>query len=344
MSRIHGTARAKHPRRAAMTLLAVAAAALAWFAVAMGGTSADGGTYAAWNSSVPIKLVSLKTGSAQVQVGGFAALTHQFTSTSTSWEPTTPVTVTNAGTVPLQYFAAQAPLASGSSTALAGNLNVKIWPLASGATACGTAPTSPAPTTGTWAAMPNWLAGRTLQPGSTASYCVLTSITSTGLSAYPGAFVTPAVQVSAATASNDTGWTAGPVAAATFTFSAPTTLPGTTVWTVGNTNITTQVQAIGARTCVTVDVTAAPPGNANDSWKVMIDTTAAPFNAVPYSAANWVTYLGGTGTVMSGPNGQGIISVGGVGNATTNGFSAANNTPVTGTQTAVLVICLPNNN
>nr|WP_181035687.1 RICIN domain-containing protein [Clavibacter michiganensis] len=152
--------------------------------------SGSGPAHASWDAPERSVTTSVSAGTMAITQAGFSSLAAAYSSSALS--VTSPVTLTNTGTVPAPYafsLGVQAATTLGSSAA------VRVWPVAS-AGAC-TATSAASGATGmTWAtAAP--LSG-TLAPNAAVVYCVRSSVTQAQRFALAGATVVATATVTAA--------------------------------------------------------------------------------------------------------------------------------------------------
>jgi len=145
-------------------------------AVALGSA---GVTYALWSSQASASS-SVQAGTVGVAITGGESLT--LTYNSTALVKSGSLAIANTGSVAAAYSTA-VTLAPGYSAGLASAVQVAVWP--SPGTCAATAPSSAV--TGTWASVPA-ISG-TLAAGTSATWCVRTSVTAPQVTANPNALV-----------------------------------------------------------------------------------------------------------------------------------------------------------
>jgi hypothetical protein len=266
--------RARHAKpqtrtRAVRALFVAAAIAVAWVIGGLNGS----GTYAAWSSTITIPGSTLHTGTAALQIGGAAQLTHTFTADSLSFAA--PVTVTNSGNVALNRLSSSIVSPSPSPLAAAVHIGISV----KSTTTCTVSTSTPSATLS--AAPTNWLPA-SLKQGDVASYCVQLTISKNDLAANARATVSPTIRVSGTTGADGSGWSTAASGAFTLTDGA-----GPSDVIVGNsgTTVTVVTQTVGASTCYNVTVKSQSGWPVR--WALTIYSTAPIFNGVAPSTWTW---------------------------------------------------------
>ncbi|SDK60921.1 Ricin-type beta-trefoil lectin domain-like [Cryobacterium psychrotolerans] len=173
---------------------------------------------ASWTASPVGTTASVASGTIGIQQAGFASLAVQYGPTVTT--ATAPITVTNTGTIPAPYtLTLSAPAANPLAQA-----PVNTWPVLFGSSCA-------LPVPGTATTSKTWAAGTTLtgslDAGSSAVYCVTTSLTPAQLSANSGGSMVATLALNSAVGN----WSAtdtATVAQSVSDMTAPTA-PGTPV-------------------------------------------------------------------------------------------------------------------
>ena len=249
---------------------------------------------ASWTASPVGTTASVASGTIGIQQAGFESLAVQYSPTVTT--ATAPITVTNTGTIPALYtLTLSAPAANPLAQAL-----VSTWPVLF-ASSCGLPVPSASATGNTWAAGTT-LAG-SLEPGSSAVYCVSTSITPLQLAANSGASLVTALALSSAVGN----WSATDSATATQSVSDTTapSVPGTPVAS-GTTGVATTLNWASSTDVVGVtgyDVYRGVVLLATVTSTTFTDTGLTPATAYTYTvkakdaAGNWA--VSGSATVTT---------------------------------------------
>jgi len=171
---------------------------------------------ATWSAPERPVTATVAAGTLAISQSGFASLATTYTSSALS--ATSPITITNTGTVPAPF---SLQLGAQSATPLAGAADVRVWPVASAA-GCTPSTVASGVTGRTWTSI-GAVTG-TLTAAATTVYCVRSTVTQAQRFALVGSSVTATASVTAAQGSwtSTTTATAVQTVANTLTPSIPT--------------------------------------------------------------------------------------------------------------------------